>query len=319
MTVLRILLAGALLVAAAVAQAAEPVYPPGSRIGLAPPDGLEPSRRFTGFESPAGAAITLVEMPPEAAADLLKGFSTEAIQAQGFTETARETVKVGAVDATLLAMEQTKGEVSLRKWLLVVPDPTVTAFVLAQALQGVGAQGAAPQGAVSDEAMRAALRSVAVRPPLPIEDRVAALPFRLTERAEFRPVRVLAGNALLLTDGPKDVTQEMEQPLLIVALSTNPGPPADQRDAFARAALNSNASLREIFVERSQGFRQRGAEWHEIVARATDVGSGRPVVVMQTIRWDRTSYLRMVGVARADARDAMLPRFRRVVDGVEAE
>jgi hypothetical protein len=318
MILLRILLAGALLAAAAVAQAAEPVYPPGSRIGLAPPPGLEPSRRFTGFESPAGAAITLVEMPPEAAADLLKGFSTEAIQAQGFTETARETVRVGAVDATLLAMEQTKGEVSLRKWLLVVPDPTVTAFVLAQALQGAGASGA--QGAaVSDEAMRAALRTVAVRPPLPIEDRVAALPFRLADRADFRPVRVLAGNALLLTDGPKDVTQEMEQPLLIVALSTNPGPPADQRDAFARSALGANVSLREIFVERSQSFRQRGAEWHEIVARATDVGSGRPVVVMQTIRWDRGSYLRMVGIARADARDAMLPRFRRVVDGVEAE
>jgi hypothetical protein len=259
-------------------------------------------------------------MPPEAAADLLKGFSTEAIQAQGFTETARETVRVGAVDATLLAMEQTKGEVSLRKWLLVVPDPTVTAFVLAQALQGAGASGAGAQGGGERRGdARGACAASAVRPPLPIEERVAALPFRLTERAEFRPVRVLAGNALLLTDGPKDVTQEMEQPLLIVALSTNPGPPADQRDAFARAALNSNASLREVFVERSQGFRPAGRR----VARDRGPGDRRRVGPARGRHADDPlgpDELPAHGRRRPrDARDAMLPRFRRVVDGVEAE
>jgi hypothetical protein len=99
----------------------------------------------------------------------------------------------------------------------------------------------------------------------------------------------------------------------------NLGPSVDQRDAFARSALGGNANLRELFLERSQGFRQRGAEWHEIVARAKDAKSGEPVVVMQTIRWSGASYLRMVGVARAEARDKVLSRFRRVVDGVEAE
>jgi len=37
---------------------------------------------------------------------------------------------------------------------------------------------------------------------------------------------------------------------------------------------------------------------------------------MQTIRFAPDSYMRVLGVARADTRDAMLPRFRAVADGL---
>jgi hypothetical protein len=59
---------------AAAALAAEPVFPPGSRIGLEPLAGMEPSRRFTGFED-AGLALTLVEMPAAAYRELAAGFT----------------------------------------------------------------------------------------------------------------------------------------------------------------------------------------------------------------------------------------------------
>jgi hypothetical protein len=161
--------------------------------------------------------------------------------------------------------------------------------------------------------------TVAIRPPLAIEDQVAALPFRVTERAGFRPVRTMAGNALFLTDGPKDVVQNAEQPIAILAQSTAPAPLGPQRDAFARAALNANSVFRDVLTERAQSFRQKGAEWHEIVARATEIASGEPVVVTQTIRFAPTGYVRMLGVVKADARDATLPRFRALFDGIEVE
>ena len=68
-----------------------------------------------------------------------------------------------------------------------------------------------------------------------------------------------------------------------------------------------------------QSFRQKGAEWHEIVARATEIASGAPVVVTQTIRFAPAGYVRMLGVVKADAREAVLPRFRTLFDGVEVE
>jgi hypothetical protein len=197
--------------------------------------------------------------------------------------------------------------------VLIAADPSLTAFVIAQAVR--------PDAAASytDEEMRATLTSVAVRPALTIEEQIAALPFRLGERAGFRPVRTMAGNSLLLTDGPNDGIAAAGQAMLIVAKSVDMGPAPDKRDAFARGALASIDMARDLVLERAQGFRQNGADWHEIVARGVDAASGTPVVVMQTIRFSPAGYVRVVGVARAAARDAVLPRFRAVIDSVTVD
>ena len=297
------------LALAGAASAAEVVVPPGGRIGLVPPPEMEVSQRFTGFESQSKkAAITAVEMPPEAYTELAGGLTAENLKRQGLRLTSTENIKVGGAEAVLVEAEQGSGNTPMRKWLLVVNEPTVTAFIIAQMI-GDGDTEAAQE-------MRAALRTVAVRAPRSVEEQMSALPFRLGDLAGFRPVRVIAGNSLLLTDGPNDTIREVEQPALIVAQSGSV-PPRDQRDAFARTALRSNNTLKDIFVERSQGFRQRGTDWHEIVARANDVQSGRPLVVTQTLRFESDHYVRVLGIVRAEERDQMLSRFRAVSDALE--
>src|SRR5215204_832204 len=171
------------------ALAAEAVFPPGSRIGLEPLAGMVPSKRFTGFEDAGqGVAFTFVEMPSDAYREIASGLTAERLKDQGIELKTREELKLGDRNAVLVAGEQKLGELTLRKWFLVVEDPSLT-----------------------------------------IEDQVAALPFRLTERAGFRPVRAMAGNALFLTDGSKDVVVGAEQPIAIVAQSTAPAPPPQQR------------------------------------------------------------------------------------------
>jgi hypothetical protein len=299
------------LSASQIAAAAEAVFPPGSRIGLTPPADMALSKRFSGFEDAGkGAAITLVEMPPQAYAELRAGLTDEALKAQGVTVQAREDLRLGNAEAMLVSGEQSAAGVAVRKWLLVASDPTLTAFVIAQAPQG---------GAYPEAAIREALQTIALRAPLPVEDQVAALPFRLADRAGLRPVRIASGNALLLTDGPSDTVSAPEQPLVVVALAPEPPPPPTMRNELARGALFSNPALKEIVIERADGFRQRGIEWHEIVARAKDVQSGQPVVVMQTLRFSPQNYVRLLGVARADIRDDILPRLRAVADGIEVD
>jgi hypothetical protein len=307
----RFALAGLLILPAAAA--AEPRFPPGSRIGMAPLPETEISKRFTGFEDQAkGLAFTFVEMPRESYPELATGLTAERLKEQGVTLKKREEIKVGERNAVLVAGEQSLGQVAVRKWLLVVEDPTMTAFVIAQSLPGTEQR--------SDAEIKAALATVAIRPPLAIEDQIAALPFRITERAGFRPVRVMAGNSLFLTDGPKDTVAKAEQPIVIVAQSTGPAPPpGPQRDGFARSALYANNIFKDLVLERAQSFRQRGADWHEIVARGADAASGEPVVLTQTIRFAPDHYVRMLGVVKAEARDAAMPRFRAVFDGVEVE
>jgi hypothetical protein len=304
-----IALAALALFASFGAMAAEPTYPPGSRIGLTPPKDMVLSKRFSGFENiSSGFTITIAEMPAEAYAQLSSGLTEEQLKRQGFMVQSREAVKLGSRTGFLISGMQASGKVQFRKWVLGVSDPSVTALIVAQG-SGYG-----------EDEMQASLRSVAVRPALPIADQLAALPFRIGDMAGLRPVRVLSGNTLMITDGPADISKVIDQPLLVIANSfTPPPPPGEAREQFARAALASNRTIRNPQVERSQGFRQNGQDWHEIVARAVDGPSGEPIVVMQTIRFGTATYLRAVGIARADKRDAYLPRFRTVIDSVATE
>ena len=71
--VLRIILiVFALAVGVMPAAAADAVYPPGSRIGLAPPQGMVTSKNFFGYEDAENnAAIIVLALPPQAYACLL--------------------------------------------------------------------------------------------------------------------------------------------------------------------------------------------------------------------------------------------------------
>ena len=111
----------------------------------------------------------------------------------------------------------------------------------------------------SEQQMRKALTSVGLRGPVSLDEQISALPFRIGDKAGFRPVRVLAGNSLLLTQGPLDTFKALEQPVVIFAVSLTPAPQAnDQRDRFARAALASNQSIKDVAVERARFFASRG-------------------------------------------------------------
>jgi hypothetical protein len=289
-------------------RAAEVVFPPGSRIGLVPPADMHVSQRFAGFETRSpGAVITTVEMPPQAFDELSAGLTADNLKRQGLAVRSRETFKVAAGEALLLEGDQAGGT-PVRKWLLVVKEPTMTAFVIGQELN--------PAEGNSSRGMREALRTIAIREPRALDEQVSALPFRLGDLGGFRAVRVMSGNSVLLTDGPNDVIRDVEQPVLVVAHAVG-GPPRDQRDALARAALRSNNTLKDVMLERAQGFRQRGADWHEIVAKATDVASGRPVIVTQVLRFASDHYIRVLGMARMEARDETLSRFRAVADAVD--
>ncbi|MER2263681.1 hypothetical protein [Methylobacterium oxalidis] len=291
---------------------AEPVFPSGSRFGFEPPSDMAPSRRFSGFErKEGGATVSVVELPPAAYADLEKNFTDENLKSQGFVVQKRESLKVaGGADAVLYTGEQPpegNGGPAVQKWLLLVGDPSVTGIIIAQALPG----------AETEETMRGMVTGVTIRPALSLEQQVDALPFRIGDAGGFRPVRVLAGNSVLLTQGPKDQMINLEQPILVLAQAVQPPPAAEQRDGFARAALYANQTMKDFVIERSQSYRQNGVDWHEIVARATDLPTNVPVVVSQTIRFAPDGYLRAVGVVREDQREGTLAKFRAIVDSVQ--
>lgn len=297
----------------APAFAAEATFPPSSRFGFTPPSDMVPSKRFSGFERiEGGATVSVVELPPTAFVDLEKNFTDENLKSQGFIVSNREAIKVaGEVEAVLFTGEQPvpeqAGAPAIKKWLLLVGDPTVTGIIIAQSLPD----------AETEETMRAMVTGVRIRPALTLDEQVSALPFRVGNASGFRPMRVLAGNSMLMTYGPNQEVNNLDQPILVLAQAVQPPPAVEQRDAFAKAALYSNQTMKDFVIERSQSYRQNGVDWHEIVARAKDLPTDTPVVISQTIRFAPDGYLRAVGVVRSEQREGVLSRFRDVVDSVQ--
>src|SRR5262249_33856868 len=109
-------------------------YPPGSRIGLAPPAGMVTSKNFFGYEDPSNnAAIILLALPAQAYADLDKSVTADALKRQGVTLETREDVPLSIGKAFLVTGHQGGENHKTRKLILgagpAAPDGVVPGAV----------------------------------------------------------------------------------------------------------------------------------------------------------------------------------------------
>ncbi|MBC7802132.1 MAG: hypothetical protein H7Z10_16065 [Gemmatimonadaceae bacterium] len=304
----RVLLA-ALLSPLLMAQTAGPVFPAGSAVGIVPPPTMRPATGFVGFQDDsAGASILMAELPAGAYAAMKALDDSVYRQRQGLTIIRRQPLKVGGADALLLTGTQSANGIAYRKWVLMAGTPDLTAIVTMQV----------PETArtYSDRMADAALRSVAFRPAPTLQDKVGALPFTLGDAAGFRVSRTLAGVGAILTEGPLDIVQDAEQPMLIVVAEPQPPVPRDGRDAFAMRKLAA-ARLSDPVILQNETFTVRGDDWQVIEATGADSSTGRAHYVMQVLRYAPGGTIQALGVARIEAKDAVAPRFRRVALAVD--
>jgi hypothetical protein len=291
--------------------AAEAVYPPGSRLGIAPPSGMVTSNNFFGFEDPStNAAVILAALPAEAYGELEKTISAEALKKQGVTLEKREAMSISTGKAFLVIGHQEVDKVKVRKWILIGSSPTLTALVTVQIPETA-------KSLYSDDAIRATLATLAIRATVPVEEQLSLLPFKIAELAGFQVGGVMPGRAVVLSDAPAEA---LGQPQPHIFVSVAPGGPAQtsDRDAFARDVFAAIPNVRDIRVITSEPLRIVGQPGHQILAQARDSTGAANLTVVQWLRFGGGGYLQLVGIARADAWHEAYPRFRAVRDGIEA-
>jgi hypothetical protein len=311
--ILRIIFFFALFVASpAPAQAADALFPLGSRIGFVPPPGFEVSKRFPGFESAdTGASIVVVTLPPQAFNEIEASMTTDAIKQQGVTEDKREALTLPNGRAVLvIGMEEENGQ-KFRKWMFLGQVPEGAALAAVRV----------PEAALKtypDDVIRASLETLAIRSSVPLEEQLGLLPFRLTELSGLRPVRVLGGNGILLTDGAKDTPTPGEQPVFLVMIGQGGPEQAADRANFARNLFTGLADFKDVRIVSGDMLRLGGGNTptHELQAEAKEAFSDIPMKLVQWVRFGPGVFVRMVGIARADQWLAAYPRFRAVRDGV---
>jgi hypothetical protein len=305
---LRALLCLTLALAAfAASAAADPVFPPGLRIGLVPPGDLRPSTRFPGFEDiDRKVAVTILDLSAAAYPELERAIQTN--NQRGLTDVKLEDFRFHSGAGRLISARAQLGEVKLHKWMLLstAADQDLTALVVVEV----------PDSALavySDAAIRQALASVTFRP-TPVKEQLDLLPFRINEFAGFRVTKVLPAGSVIMTEGPNnDVGM---QPYLTISLGTGAPEQADDRARFARDLLTS-APLRDLKLQSADAMRIGGLPGYEIRAQATGRDE-QPLALVQWLRFGVGGYLRIVGVSRNDEWNAVFNRFRAVRDGIDA-
>jgi hypothetical protein len=296
------------------ASAADPVYPLGSRMGFVPPPGFVASKRFPGFEHPdSKASMVLATLPAEAYGKLEESISTEALKKQGITEEKRETLNLAGGKALLVtATEQDKEKAQkIRKWMLVGQFKEGVAMVAVLV----------PEAAVKtfpDDVIRTSLATIAVRQSVPMNEQMALMPFKLNDLSGLRPVKVLGNTAVVLTYGDKEQASPNDQPFFAVAISQGGPEQGPDRENFARNLFTNLGDVKDVHVVSGDMLRLGGGTLatHELQAEAKEAFTDTPMKIVQWVRFGSGSFIRMVGIARADQWTTAFPHFRAVRDGI---
>ena len=195
MTFFRLFLAFGLALLSSLAFA-QPVFPPGSRIGVVPPPGMTASERFQGFEDRArGAMLVVTELSVQSFAKVEKDFGDEQMRAGGMELIARETIETPGGPAQLIGARQMENGVAMRKWALLTRTDDMTAIV-------VVALPETAKDAYPDAVLRTALASTTIRAKLAPDDMLALLPYRLGDLGGFRLLRATPDGTSVFTFGP---------------------------------------------------------------------------------------------------------------------
>lgn len=293
-------------VASVAPAGAEPVFPRGLRIGLEPPGDFRPSAQFPGFEDrERNASIAILDLPARAYEDIERSIFTP--NQQGITELKRESFPFAESIGFLLTGIWTENGTPVRQWFLLGGKLGADLSMLIKVTVPESAK-----QTYSDATIRKALATVSFRP-VPVEEQLGTMPFKLTDLAGFRVMQVMREGVVILTDGPGDNFDK--QPSMIISIGSGAPNGATERGLFARDLLTSSP-LRDLSLQSSEPMRIGGQPGNEIraLARAFD---GSPLSLVQWVRFGSGGFLRVVAFSRSEDWTTQYPRFRAVRDAIE--
>jgi hypothetical protein len=286
--------------------AAEPIFPPGSRIGLIPPPGMAASTAFQGFEDrQRGVLLAVTELSAQSYEKVARDFAPEGMR--GMEEISRETMALASGEGLLVVARQRENGVAMRKWALLSRTDDMTAIVIATLPE-------AAREAYPNAALRAAFASVVIRAKLTPDEMLAVLPYSLTDLGGFRLLRTAPDGTAVMTLGPNDTTLPAEQPYFMVAPRAAEAPQPAERERFAQRMMAGFLNRPSVRVINSEQMRIGGVPGHQIVAAGKDERTGDELVMVQWLRFG-PGIVQMFGIARRDQWADVLPRMRAARDG----
>lgn len=309
MKLLRFFVAVSLLVAAGhPAFAADPVFPPGARVGMVPLVGLGRAKGFIGFETEdQGVKVLVTDLPAEAYGEVSTAFKANPGGTGGVKPESIET-SAGLAYYTVENARDAAG--SVRRYSMILPGPTFSGYVAVQV----------PENAskiYTDDAIRQMFASAVVRNEVPVDEQLGLMPFKISELANFKNVRTLApGAALIVADGDEKTGFEAA-PFMIIGIIGSTAASPEDRGRFAQQIVATIPGVRDGKITMSEPVRIDGQPGYETRIDAISGKDNTPVTIVQWLRFGGQSALRIVGSSPRDDWTKAFPRFRAVRDGIQ--
>jgi hypothetical protein len=294
--------------AARPALAADPVFPPGMRVGLTPLVGLSRAKSFVGFETDdQGVKVLVTELPPQAYGEVASAFTTNPAGTGGIKPETIETA-AGLAYYTIETGRDATG--NLRRYSMILPGGTFSGYVAVQVPENAGK-------IYTDDAIRQMFASATIRKEVPIDEQLGLMPFKITELGDFKNVRTLAsGAAIILADGDETTGFEIAPFLIIGLIGTTPSQPED-RGRFAQQVAATIPGVRDAHITMSEPIRIDGSAGYETRLDATSGKDNTPVTIVQWLRFGGPNTMRIIGSAPRDGWPKAFARFRAVRDGIQ--
>ena len=298
----------AMCAASFAAFAADPVFPPGVRVGMTPLVGLSRAKSFVGFETEDQSVKVLVtELPAEAYGEVMNAFKANPAGSGGIKP---ESIETSAGLAYYTAENAKDGATTVRRYSMILPGGAFSGYVAVQI----------PENATkiyTDDAVRQMFASAVIRKQVPVEEQLGLMPFKISELSDFKNIRTLApGAAIILADGD-EVTGFEPAPFMVIGLmGATPAQPED-RGRFAQQAATTIPGVRDARITMSEPIRIDGMPGYETRIDATSSKDNTAVTVVQWLRFGGSNALRIIGSAPRDEWPKAFPRFRAVRDGIQ--
>jgi hypothetical protein len=312
MTPFRSFAAVALIVAALSsadsALAADPVFPPGARVGMTPLVGLNKARTFTGFETEDhGVKVLVTDLPAEAYGEVANAFKANPAGAGGIKPESLET----AAGLGYYTVENGKdGATNVRRYSMILPGPTFSGYIAVQV----------PENAskiYTDDAIRQMFATAAIRTEVPVDEQLGLMPFKISELSSFKNVRTLApGAALILSDSDEKKGFEIA-PFMIIGLIGQTAASPDDRGRFAQQIATTIPGVRDGRITMSEPVRIDGQPGYETRIDAVSGKENTPVTIVQWLRFGSQTSMRIIGSSPREEWTKAFPRFRAVRDGIQ--
>jgi hypothetical protein len=312
MTPFRSFAAVALIVAAMSsadsALAADPVFPPGARVGMAPLVGLNKAKSFTGFETEdQGVKVLVTDLPAEAYGEVANAFKANPGGTGGIKPESLET----PAGLGYYTIENGKdGANNVRRYSMILPGPTFSGYVAVQV----------PENAskiYTDDAIRQMFATATIRTEVPVDEQLGLMPFKISEISSFKNVRTLApGAALILSDSDEKKGFEIA-PFMIIGLIGSTAASPDDRGRFAQQIATTIPGVRDGRITMNEPVRIDGQPGFETRIDAVSGKDNTPVTIVQWLRFGAQTSMRIIGSSPRDEWSKAFPRFRAVRDGIQ--